>query len=174
MQERGGVSNSGGSTLWGETGVGGWLCPSPEGRRDIRRAMSVWQLHYNMYLTALKISATKSLFCPVRLEFIGTTRGRCWGTSGLVGGWGPRWGRPASVLWRLASGSGPPALRLGTQAACWSVQPPACPRLPEDAESWLSGRTGHEDENPSRRGGTPSRILQLHAAHLATQPARSG
>lgn len=42
----------------GRGGSAGWLSPAPGGRWDVRRAVSVWQLHFNVYLKALKISAT--------------------------------------------------------------------------------------------------------------------
>lgn len=52
--------------------------------------MSVWQLRCNMYLEALKISATVRPPLPVRLEFIGNQEWMVLGPLGwLVGGWGP-------------------------------------------------------------------------------------
>lgn len=81
---------------WGQRrarGAGGWDRAGTAGSAsvlrgcwDFRRATSVWQLHYNMYLKALKISATIKPPLPRRLEFIGIQSGRGWGPLGWWAG----------------------------------------------------------------------------------------
>lgn len=88
----------------GEAGVGGRDTAALRGCWDFRRATAVWQLHYNMYLKALKISATVKPPLP-------QAAGVYWEPQV-----DPGWGRLACVLLRKPPIEGWP---LGTQLSAW-------------------------------------------------------
>lgn len=76
----------GGCGLGGDS-AGGSAQPQTLG---LQKSNVCWQLHCNMYLEALEISATVRPPLPVRLEFIGNHEWVVLGPLGwLVGGWGP-------------------------------------------------------------------------------------
>lgn len=72
---------------WEGTVLAGSAQPQTLG---LQKSNVCWQLHCNMYLEALEISATVRPPLPVRLEFIGNHEWVVLGPLGwLVGGWGP-------------------------------------------------------------------------------------
>lgn len=129
-------------------GSGGWDRGSLAGSAsvlrgcwDFRRATSVWQLHYNMYLKALKISATIKPPLPPAAGVHWDPEWAALGPSRLVAGArGARVGLTGLCVplrmsltegWPLAPG--PPAGCLSTDSL-QSTGPPAGPPLPEEAE----------------------------------------
>lgn len=126
---------------------------------DFRRAMSVWQLHYNMYLKALEISAP--IKPPLPHE------------AGVY--WEPREGGAGAqgwADWPLCSAQDAPSRRLASGlGAPGSVPggPRGCAPDPGSPRKQGALRTGGEGENPSW-GGWRGVLRPNHAFHDSQAP----